>query len=88
MASNWLTLGAEVTDSNAAIFDPAHHFHGCIPGIHEVLRQQGLLEGLWCLNPEERLSPGQVEEINRVRRDYPHLVDDGFVASHLEEWLQ
>ncbi|MNV53137.1 hypothetical protein D3C71_1452650 [compost metagenome] len=77
-----------MTDSNAAIFDPAHHFHGCIPGIHEVLRQQGLLEGLWCLNPEERLSPGQVEEINRVRRDYPHLVDDGFVASHLEEWLQ
>ncbi|MBY3620003.1 dihydrodipicolinate synthase family protein [Acinetobacter sp. CUI P1] len=88
LASNWLTLGAEVTDSNAAIFDPTHHFHGCIPGIHEVLRQQGLLEGLWCLNPEERLSPGQVEEINRVRRDYPHLVDDEFVAAHLEDWLQ
>ncbi len=88
LASNWLTLGAEVTDSNAAIFDPAHHFHGCIPGIHEVLRQQGLLEGLWCLNPDEQLSPGQVEEINRVRRDYPHLVDDEFVTAHLEEWLQ
>ncbi|WP_340008130.1 dihydrodipicolinate synthase family protein [Paenibacillus sp. FSL K6-0276] len=88
LASNWLTLGVEVTDSNAAIFDPAHHFHGCIPGIHEVLRQQGLLEGLWCLNPDEQLSPGQVEEINRVRRDYPHLVDDEFVAAHLEEWLQ
>ncbi|WP_339316090.1 dihydrodipicolinate synthase family protein [Paenibacillus sp. FSL R10-2734] len=88
LPSNWLTLGAEVTDSNAAIFDPAHHFHGCIPGIHEVLRQQGLLEGLWCLNPEEQLSPGQMEEINRVRRDYLHLVDDEFVAAHLEEWLQ
>lgn len=87
-AAAWLTLGAEVTDSNAALFDPAHHFHGCIPGIHEALRKQGLLEGLWCLNPQEQLSPGQLEEIARVRRDYPHLTDDDFVAAHLAEWLQ
>ncbi|MBW4080765.1 dihydrodipicolinate synthase family protein [Paenibacillus sp. S150] len=87
-AASWLTLGIQVTDSNAALFDPAHHFHGCIPGIHEALRRQGLLEGLWCLNPEERLSPGQLEEISRVCRDYPHLVDDDFVAAHLEEWLR
>lgn len=87
-AAGWLTLGAEVTDSNAALFDPAHHFHGCIPGIHEALRKQGLLEGLWCLNPQEQLSPGQLEEIARVRRDYPHLTDDDFVAAHLAEWLQ
>ncbi|WP_020429471.1 dihydrodipicolinate synthase family protein [Paenibacillus riograndensis] len=88
LAASWLTLGAEVTDSNAALFDPAHNFHGCIPGIHEALRRQGLLEGLWCLNPEEQLSPGQLEEISRVSRDYPHLVDNDFVAGHLEEWLQ
>ncbi|OMD69491.1 dihydrodipicolinate synthase family protein [Paenibacillus odorifer] len=88
LAASWLTFGAEVTDSNAALFDPAHHFQGCIPGIHEVLRRQGLLEGLWCLNPEEQLSPGQMEEINRVYKDYPHLLDDEFVAAHLDEWLQ
>ncbi|KWX81648.1 dihydrodipicolinate synthetase, partial [Paenibacillus riograndensis] len=88
LAASWLTLGAEVTDSNAALFDPAHNFHGCIPGIHEALRRQGLLEGLWCLNPEEQLSPGQLEEISRVSRDYPHLVDNDFVAAHLEEWLR
>src|SRR4029453_19280728 len=28
-----LALGAELTDANAALFDPAHHFAGCIPGI-------------------------------------------------------
>jgi hypothetical protein len=88
LSSSWLTLGIEVTDSNAALFDPAHQFHGCIPGIHEALRRQGLLEGLWCLNPEEQLSPGQLEEISRVTRDYPHLTDDEFVAAHLEEWLR
>jgi hypothetical protein len=88
LSSSWLTLGIEVTDSNAALFDPAHQFHGCIPGIHEALRRQGLLEGLWCLNPEEQLSPGQLEEISRVTKDYPHLTDDEFVAAHLEEWLR
>lgn len=83
----WLTRNIEVTDSNAAFFDPANQFHGCIPGIHEVLRRQGLLEGTWCLNPKETLSPGQSEEIDRVYRDYPHLNDDDFVKEHLEQWL-
>lgn len=85
--SQWMTRNIEVTDSNAAFFDPAHQFAGCIPGIHEVLRRQGLLQGTWCLNPHEELSPGQAEEIDRVYRDYPHLNDDDFVRSHLEKWL-
>lgn len=80
-----LTRGIEVTDMNAAIFDPAHSFHGCIPGIHEVLRRQGLLEGRWCLNPAEELSPGQMEEIDRVCNAYPHLTDDDFVKELLEQ---
>lgn len=84
----WLTLNAQITDANAAFFDPANQFHGCIAGIHEVLRRQGLLEGRWCLNPEEDLSPGQSEEIDRVWRAYPHLNDDEFVAGHLAEWLR
>jgi hypothetical protein len=71
-----LTLAQQITDANAAIFDPAHGFHGCIPGIHEVLRRQGLLAGRWCLDPDEELSPGQMEEIDRVYRCYPHLADD------------
>jgi dihydrodipicolinate synthase/N-acetylneuraminate lyase len=83
-----LTLAAQVTDANAALFDPAHGFHGCIAGIHEVLRRQGLLEGRWCLDPDEDLSPGQMEEIDRVYRLYPHLVDDSFVAEHLDNWLR
>jgi hypothetical protein len=87
IASAWLTHNIEITDSNAAFFDTAHHFEGCIPGIHEVLRRQGLLEGRWCLNPNEELSPGQAEEIDRIYRDYPHLNDDGFVSKHLAEWL-
>ncbi len=82
-----LTLAMEITDANAAIFDAAHDFAGCIPGIHEILRRQGLLEGVWCLDPAETLSPGQREEIDRVCRAYPHLTDDDFVRSHLEEWL-
>ncbi|MCU6796094.1 dihydrodipicolinate synthase family protein [Paenibacillus sp. WQ 127069] len=85
--SAWLTRNIEVTESNAAFFDPAHAFAGCIPGIHEVLRRQGLLEGTWCLNPHETLSPGQAEEIERMYRDYPHLNDDEFVKNHLAEWL-
>lgn len=82
-----LTLGAQVTESNAALFDAAHGFVGCIPGIHEVLRRQGLLEGRWCLEENETLSPGQAEEIDRVCRVYPHLTDDEFVHEHLHEWL-
>jgi dihydrodipicolinate synthase/N-acetylneuraminate lyase len=80
-----LTRGIEVTDMNAAIFDPANSFHGCIPGIHEVLRRQGLLEGRWCLNPSEELSPNQMEEIDRVCKAYPHLTDDDFVRELLEQ---
>lgn len=86
--TKWLTTNIEVTDCNAAFFDPAHAFSGCIPGIHEVLRRQGLLKGTWCLNPHEQLSPGQSEEIDRVYRDYPHLNDDSFVAAHLQQWLE
>ena len=82
-----LRLAAEITDANAAVFDAAHHFAGCIPGIHEVLRGQGLLAGRWCLDPREELSPGQADEIGRVRKSYPHLNDDAFVAEHLDEWL-
>ena len=83
-----LTLAAQVTDANAALFDPTNSFHGCIPGIHEILRRQGLLEGRWCLDPHEELSPGQMEEIDRVCRLYPHLNDDPFVTEHLDEWLR
>jgi dihydrodipicolinate synthase/N-acetylneuraminate lyase len=82
-----LRLNAEVTDANAAFFDAANDFAGCIPGIHEVLRRQGLLECTWCLDPSERLSPGQRAEIDRVCHAYPHLSDDQFVAAHLDEWL-
>ncbi|MFD1628325.1 dihydrodipicolinate synthase family protein [Pseudopedobacter beijingensis] len=78
-----LALGVQITDVNAALFDPANAFHGCIPGIHEVLRRQGLLEGRWCLNPEEELSEGQMEEIDRVYAAYPDLNDDGFVRMFL-----
>jgi hypothetical protein len=81
--SELLTRGIEVTDMNAAIFDPAHAFHGCIAGIHEVLRRQGLMKGTWCLNPAEGLSEGQLEEIDRVCNMYPHLVDDDFVKQFL-----
>ncbi|MBC9796769.1 dihydrodipicolinate synthase family protein [Sinomicrobium weinanense] len=84
-AAALLTKGVRITDVNAALFDPANAFHGCIPGIHEVLRRQGLLQGLWCLNPDETLSPGQLEEIDRVYRDYPELNDDDFVRSFLAE---
>jgi hypothetical protein len=86
--SEQLTLAQEITDANAAIFDPTHQFRGCIPGIHEILRRQGLLEGRWCLDPHEELSPGQMEEIDRVCRSYPHLKDDDFVEEHLDEWLR
>jgi dihydrodipicolinate synthase/N-acetylneuraminate lyase len=87
-ASAWLTLASELTDANAAIFDFAHAFHGCIPGIHEILRRQGLLEGIWCLDPGETLSPCQTEEIDRVCAAYPHLNDDSFVEQHRDRWLR
>ena len=83
-----LRLAVEVTDSNAAFFDAANGFAGCIAGLHEVLRRQGLLEGIWCLDPKEGLGPGQREEIDRVYRVYPHLNDDEFVAQHRDEWLR
>ena len=82
-----LAIGAEVTDVNAALFDPGHQFAGCIPGIHEVLRRQGLMAGRWCLNPQEELSPGQMNEIDRVLARYPHLSDNEFVKEHLDRWL-
>jgi hypothetical protein len=80
--------GAALTDANAAIFDAAHAFAGCIPGIHEVLRRQGLLRGTWCLDPHEELSRGQAKEIERVIGSYPGLTDDGFVSERLGEWLR
>jgi hypothetical protein len=82
-----LELGVQITDSNAVIFDPKHQFKGCIPGIHEVLRRQGLLKGTWCLNPNEVLSPGQSEEIDRVYEAYPWLNDDAFVKENLQSFL-
>ncbi|MGV9763662.1 dihydrodipicolinate synthase family protein [Micromonospora tulbaghiae] len=82
-----LTLDGHLTDANAAIFDAANGYHGCIPGIHEVLRRQGLLAGRWCLDPAEELSPGQLAELDRVYAAYPHLRDDAFVAEHLDTWL-
>ena len=86
--AEWLTLAQQITDANAAFFDPRHSFAGCIAGIHEVLRRQGLLQGTWCLDERESLSAGQSEEIDRVYRAYPHLSDDAFVQAHLDEWLR
>jgi len=82
-----LALDARVTDCNSAFFDVAHNFAGCIPGCHEVLRRQGLLEGTWCLDPDEKLSPGQAGEIDRVYREHADLADDAFVRANLERWL-
>lgn len=85
---NWLvTRGHQLTDANAAIFDVANNFAGCITGIHEILRRQGLLEGLWTLNPNEGLSSGQKEEIDRIYKAYPGLNDDDFVKENLDRWL-
>lgn len=83
----FLAEAAALTDANSAIFDARNQFAGCIPGIHEVLRRQGLLRGTWCLEPNERLSPGQSAEIDRVIRSYPQLTDDEFVRENLERWL-
>ena len=92
VASGWvddelLALDARVTDCNSAFFDVAHDFAGCIPGCHEVLRRQGLLEGTWCLDPKETLSPGQSDEIDRVYREHRDLADDEFVRANLGRWL-
>ena len=83
-----LSLANQITDSNAAFFDARNNFAGCIVGLHEVLRRQGLLEGLWTLNPGEVLSPGQKEEIDRVYRAYPHLNDDFFVKENIDRWFR
>jgi dihydrodipicolinate synthase/N-acetylneuraminate lyase len=83
-----VSQAAALTDANAAVFDAAHGFAGCIPGVHEVLRRQGLLAGTWCLDPHEVLSPGQADELTRVARSYPFLSDDEFVAEHLDTWLR
>jgi dihydrodipicolinate synthase/N-acetylneuraminate lyase len=83
-----LKRAIEVTDCNAAFFDAANGFAGCIAGLHEVLRRQGLFEGTWCLNPNETFGPGQSGEIDRVYAAYPHLNDDAFVAEHRDEWLR
>jgi dihydrodipicolinate synthase/N-acetylneuraminate lyase len=83
-----LDMAWPLTDANAALFDAANHFHGCIAGIHEVLRRQRLLAGRWCLDPDEDLSPGQMEEIDRVLRMYPELADDEFVAANVDRWLR
>jgi dihydrodipicolinate synthase/N-acetylneuraminate lyase len=82
-----LALGQQLTDANGALFDARHAFHGCIPGIHEVLRRQGLLAGRFCLDSGEDLSPGQAEEIDRVMAAYPHLTDDSFVLENRDRWL-
>ena len=86
-SSQLLARANAITDANAAFFDPPHQFAGSIAGLHEVLRRQGLLAGRWCLDPREDLSPGQMDEIDRVYAAYPELNDDAFVAEHLDTWL-
>jgi hypothetical protein len=83
-----LAEGVALTEANAALFDARHAFSGCIAGIHEVLCRQGLLAGTWCLEPNEGLSPGQSQEINRVIAAYPELTDDAFVREHLDRWMR
>ena len=84
----WLARAAALTDANGALFDVRHAFAGCIAGLHEILRRQRLLAGNWCLDPNESLSPGQLDEIDRVVRAYPELTDDAFVAANIDEWLR
>jgi dihydrodipicolinate synthase/N-acetylneuraminate lyase len=88
MTPDLLALADQTTDANAAAFDAVNNFRGCIPGIHEMLRRQGLLEGRWCLNEHEELSPGQMQEIDRVCRMYPWLNDDEFVKANIDRWLR
>ena len=87
ITADLLALDSRVTDCNSAFFDVANDFRGCIAGCHEVLRRQGLLEGIWCLDPNEALSPGQKEEIDRVYAMHGDLADDAFVAAGLSRWL-
>src|SRR3954453_2719319 len=87
LSADLLALDARVTDCNSAFFDVANDFHGCIAGCHEILRRQGLMQGLWCLDPEEGLSHGQMQQIDRVCREHADLSDDAFVAEHLQKWL-
>ncbi len=88
VSKDLLQRSAEITDTNAAFFDVPNNFAGCIAGLHEVLRRQGLLEGIWCLDPHETLSPGQREEIDRVYAAYPHQNDDSFVLERRDQWLK
>jgi dihydrodipicolinate synthase/N-acetylneuraminate lyase len=87
LSADWLSRNAALTDANAAVFDAAHGFAGCLPGIHEILRRQGIFETTACLNPHEQLSPGQAAELDRVIALHPWLVDDAFVAANLDRWL-
>ncbi|MEO5881001.1 MAG: dihydrodipicolinate synthase family protein [Caldimonas sp.] len=87
IAADLLALDSRVTDCNSAFFDVANDFAGCIAGCHEVLRRQGLLQGIGCLDPNEDLGPGQGREIDRVLREHADLGDDAFVAANLERWL-
>ena len=82
----WLTLAAQITDANAAVFDAANSFAGVIAGVHEILYRQGLMKSVRCINPDEKMSKGQSEEIDRVYRMYPHLNDDAFVKENLSKW--
>jgi dihydrodipicolinate synthase/N-acetylneuraminate lyase len=82
-----LSLAQEITDANAVVFDAANNYSGCLPGIHEVLRRQGLFQGTWCLDENEQLSAGQADQIERVYSSYPHLNDDNFVSENLARWL-
>jgi hypothetical protein len=87
LPADLLALDARVTDCNSAFFDVANNFHGCIAGCHEILRRQGLMQGIWCLDPAEGLSPGQLGEIDRVCREHADLADNAFVAANLQKWL-
>ncbi len=86
ISSEMLKLAAEVTDTNSAFFDTAHNFSGCIAGLHEVLRRQGLMKNIYCLNPDETMSEGQLDEINRMYAMYPHLSDDDFIKENIDKW--
>jgi hypothetical protein len=88
LVADLLASSAEITDANAALFDARNNFAGCIAGLHEILRRQGFLEGRWCLDPNEDVSPGQLEEIDRICASYPHLSDNEFVSRNLERWFR
>ncbi len=87
VSADLLALDSRVTDCNSAFFDVANDFAGCIAGCHEVLHRQGLLEGIWCLDPQEGLGAGQAREIDRVVAQHGDLSDDAFVQANLERWL-